>query len=37
VSLAESAGFWVDEVKQRAPYEFENPTPRLYVRAEVAD
>jgi SAM-dependent methyltransferase len=33
VSLVESAGFWVDEARQRVPYEFENPTPRLYVRA----
>jgi SAM-dependent methyltransferase len=37
VSLVESAGFWVDEAKQRVPYEFENPTPRLYVLAHVAD
>jgi SAM-dependent methyltransferase len=33
VSLVESAGFWVDEALQRSPYEFEHPTPRIYVRA----
>ena len=36
-SLVESAGFWVDEARQRIPYEFEHPTPRIYVRAHVAD
>jgi SAM-dependent methyltransferase len=29
----ERAGFAVDEALQRAPYEKEHPTPRLYVRA----
>jgi SAM-dependent methyltransferase len=33
VSLVEGAGFWVDEARQREPYEFENPTPRIYVAA----
>jgi SAM-dependent methyltransferase len=33
VSLAESAGFWVDEARQRSPYDFEHPTPRIYVGA----
>jgi SAM-dependent methyltransferase len=33
VSLVESAGFWVDEARQRRPYEFEYPTPRIYVIA----
>ena len=37
VSLVEAAGFWVDEARQRVPYEFEHPTPRIYVRAYVAD
>jgi SAM-dependent methyltransferase len=37
VSLVESAGFWVDEAKQRAPYEFEHPTPRIYVGAHPLD
>jgi SAM-dependent methyltransferase len=36
VSLVESAGFWVDEARQRHPYEFEHPTPRIYVRGHVA-
>ncbi len=36
VSLVESAGFWVDEARQRLPYEFEHPTPRIYVGAHVA-
>lgn len=33
VSLAEAAGFWVDEARQRAPYDFEHPTPRIYLAA----
>jgi SAM-dependent methyltransferase len=33
VSLVERAGFWVDEAHQRAPYDFEYPTPRIYVLA----
>jgi SAM-dependent methyltransferase len=33
VSLVESAGFWVDDARQRSPYEFEHPTPRIYVGA----
>ena len=33
VSLVERAGFWVDEARQRAPYDFEYPTPRIYVLA----
>jgi SAM-dependent methyltransferase len=33
VSFVESAGLWVDEARQRAPYEFEHPTARLYVAA----
>jgi SAM-dependent methyltransferase len=33
VSLVERAGFWVDEARQRAPYDFEHPTPRIYVGA----
>jgi SAM-dependent methyltransferase len=33
VSLVERAGFWVDEARQRAPYDFEYPTPRMYVLA----
>lgn len=37
VALVEHAGFWVDEARQRAPYDFEHPTPRLYVAAHRAD
>lgn len=33
VSLVETAGFWVDEARQRVPYEFEHPTPRIYIGA----
>lgn len=33
VALVEAAGFWVDEARQRAPYQFEHPTPRIYVLA----
>ena len=33
VTLVEAAGFWVDTAHQRAPYEFEHPTPRIYVAA----
>lgn len=33
VTLVESVGFWVDEARQRAPYEFEHPTPRIYLAA----
>jgi SAM-dependent methyltransferase len=33
VSLVERAGFWVDEAHQRPPYDFEYPTPRIYVLA----
>jgi SAM-dependent methyltransferase len=33
VSLVERAGFRVDEAHQRAPYDFEYPTPRIYVLA----
>jgi SAM-dependent methyltransferase len=36
VSLVESAGLWVDEARQRIPYEFEHPTPRIYIVAHVA-
>jgi SAM-dependent methyltransferase len=36
VSLVESAAFWVDEARQRLPYEFEHPTPRIYIRAHAA-
>jgi SAM-dependent methyltransferase len=37
VSLVEAAGFWVDEARQRQPYEFEHPTPRIYVGAHVVE
>jgi len=37
VSLVEHAGFWVDEARQRAPYDFEHATPRLYVAAHLPD
>ncbi len=37
VSLVESAGFWVDMARQRTPYEFEHPTPRIYVGAHLAE
>jgi SAM-dependent methyltransferase len=37
VSLVESAGFWVDEARQRRPYEFEHQTPRIYVGAHAAN
>jgi SAM-dependent methyltransferase len=33
VSLVELAGFWVEEARQRAPYDFEAATPRIYVLA----
>ena len=36
VSLVESAAFWVDEARQRPPYEFEHATPRIYVRGHAA-
>jgi SAM-dependent methyltransferase len=34
-AMVEQAGFWVDEAHQRAPYDFEHPTPRIYVAAHV--
>jgi SAM-dependent methyltransferase len=37
VTLVESAGFWVDEAHQREPYQFEHPTPRVYVSAHRSD
>jgi SAM-dependent methyltransferase len=37
VSLTEAAGFWVEAAHQRAPYEFEHQTPRIYVSAHVRD
>ncbi len=33
VSFTELAGFSVDAARQRVPYEFEHPTPRLYITA----
>lgn len=33
VSLVEASGFWVDSAHQRRPYDFEHPTPRIYVTA----
>jgi SAM-dependent methyltransferase len=37
VALVEEAGFWVDEARQRLPYEFEHATPRIYIRGHVAE
>ena len=37
VTLVEAAGFWVDTAYQRPPYEFEHPTPRIYVAAHAVD
>jgi hypothetical protein len=37
VSLVEAAGFWVDDARQREPYEFEHQTPRIYVGGHVVD